>query len=193
MDLTDRENTAALFPDNALPAPCVEIFKSWSFALLQYALARLSGSQIFVLMFGISCIYDEGHSAIRQGAIVSRPGSFNSSLSLQGRDKVGVFSGGSQRCRLPAFHPHPSPLPQGRGRIKRPWSAGRDDCKVLRSPNVVSLSKHRRITATRPSTGSGPAVWVIGRLCKGQLSAGGVAGQVASYTSGAGVGHWIAW
>ncbi len=44
-----------------------------------------------------------------------------------------------------------------------------------RCPNVVSLSKHRRITATRPSTGSGPAVWVIERLCKGQLSAGGVA------------------
>ncbi len=41
---------------------------------------------------------------------------------------MGVFSGGSQRCRLPAFHPHPSPLPQERGRIKRPCRIGRHGC-----------------------------------------------------------------
>ena len=60
------------------------------------------------------------HNAALARGVLILAGSFNSSLSLQGRDKVGVFSGGSQRFRLPAFHPHPSPLPQGRGRIKRP-------------------------------------------------------------------------
>ena len=104
---------------------------------------------------------------------------------------MGVFSGGSQRCRLPAFHPHPSPLPQGRGRIKRPCRGNQDDCKVMPSSNVVGLSSHLRIPAARPSTGSGLAVWVPGLRVVG-AKAGGVGdrGRVGRWGRGEFLGEW---
>ena len=48
-----------------------------------------------------------------------RPGSFNSSLSLRPSLSVFVGAGFKPALTLRGFHPHPSPFPQGRRRIKR--------------------------------------------------------------------------
>ena len=51
------------------------------------------------------------------------------------------------------------------GIVKEQQGARQDDCKVFSNPLVVSLSNQQRIPSARPSTSSGPMVWVLKGLC----------------------------
>ena len=80
-------------------------------------------------------------------------GSFNCSLSLRGRVRVGASPRWMQSCWKAGLHPHPGPLHQERDRIKRPWWRMRFALISIDNTNLrnVRCSYDGRIQPRRPS------------------------------------------